>query len=67
MTSGPQKSVDKQVVYPGENVVAEISIISPEIFKNKLTTGAEFQFREGPGISGKGVIREILNIDLSGG
>ena len=67
MTSGQQKFLDKEVVYPGETVIAEISIISPEFFFNKLKPGTEFEFREGPRIVGTGVIREILNSDLLGG
>lgn len=47
MTSGHQKFIDKEIVYPGERVIAEIAIISPKFFKNKLTQGIEFDFREG--------------------
>jgi len=64
MTSGHQKFIDKEIVHPGETVIAEIVINSPEFFKNRLKAGTEFEFREGASVIGTGIIREIFNIDL---
>ncbi|MBV8388946.1 MAG: hypothetical protein JO080_04010 [Mucilaginibacter sp.] len=63
-TSGQQKFIDKEIVHPGETVIAEIAILSPEFFKNKLKPGIEFEFREGARIIGIGIVREIFNSDL---
>jgi hypothetical protein len=64
MTSGQQKFIDKEKVFPGEKVRAEITIMSIDFFKNKLTVGLNFNFREGPHIIGTGIITEILYEDL---
>jgi translation elongation factor EF-Tu-like GTPase len=63
-TSGQQKFIDKEIVYPGDFVKAEISIISVDFFKNKLKIGLDFEFREASRVIGTGKIIEILNIDL---
>jgi elongation factor Tu len=63
-TSGQQTFIDKEVVYPGDTVTAEIILLLPEICKNRLEIGAEFEFREGLRVIGTGKITEILNKDL---
>src|ERR1700752_4300693 len=63
-TSGQQTFLDKEIVHPGETVTAEIAIIATEFFKNKLSVGQSFEFREGPHIIGTGEIIEIKNNDL---
>ncbi|MDN5285953.1 MAG: hypothetical protein JWR38_2227 [Mucilaginibacter sp.] len=63
-TSGQQKFLDREIVYPGEEVLAEITIISTQPFEKKLYPGLCFDFREGPRIIGNGEIIEVLNADL---
>jgi len=63
-TSGQQVFLDKEKVYPGEEVTAEITISTPELFKNKLWIGMEYEFREGDRIIGTGEILKIFNKDL---
>jgi len=60
-TSGEQTFLNKEVVYPGDTVIAEIAIISTEIFEYKLAAGQEFDFREGARIIGTGKILEVVN------
>jgi translation elongation factor EF-Tu-like GTPase len=60
-TSGQQKFLNKQIVYPGDKVSAEISIISTHFFIDKLEVGLRFDFMEGSRIIGTGVITGILN------
>lgn len=60
-TSGQQTFLDKDIVYPGDTVTAEIAVISPDFFKNKLSVGQRFDFREGSRIIGTGEIIEITN------
>lgn len=63
-TSGQQVFIDKDIVYPGDAVNAEISMASPVIFKSRLSCGMAFEFREGARVMGTGQICEILNPDL---
>jgi len=63
-TSGQQKFLNKDVAYPGDNVIAEISIISVDFFRKQLYPGLPFEFREGSKIIGTGKVIEILNDSL---
>lgn len=63
-TSGQQRFLDKEIVYPGESVKAEITVISTYFLKNKLSVGLNFDFREGARIIGTGIITEILDAEL---
>ena len=63
-TSGQQVFIDKEVVYPGDTVMAEITMASPGIFKGRLLEGMTFEFREGAKIIGTGTVVEILNGEL---
>lgn len=63
-TSGQQIFIDKEEVYPGDNVNAEITIISVEYYKKRLYPGLQFEFREGSKIIGTGEIIEVLNKEL---
>lgn len=60
-TSGQQTFLDKEVVNPGDEVEAEIAIVSVDFFQNQLTEGMEFEFREGSRIIGTGRIKKIIN------
>jgi translation elongation factor EF-Tu-like GTPase len=60
-TSGQQNFIDKEVVYPGETVIAEIAILSVEFFQHQLSEGLVFEFREGSRIIGTGRILKVLN------
>jgi translation elongation factor EF-Tu-like GTPase len=63
-TSGQQVFLDKELVYPGETVRAEITVLTPEILKGKIKVGMTYEFREGAKIMGTGEILEILDKDL---
>lgn len=63
-TSGMQTFIDKEKVFPGDTVKAEIKILSEEYFKYQLCENLEFDFREGPNIIGTGKIISILNPKL---
>lgn len=64
MTSGEQKFLDKEIVYPGETVIAEIRIVWIDIFIGKLKKGTQFGFYEGARMMGVGEIIEIINEEL---
>jgi len=61
---GKQKFINKDIVKPGEDVTAEITLLSTIPFKNSLKAGFEFDVMEGSRIVGKGTIIEILNQEL---
>ena len=63
-TSGRQVFIDKEWVCPGESVEAKITMLSPQLFENKLYEGLEFKFCEGRTIVGYGAILKILNEKL---
>ncbi len=60
-SSGQQMFIGKQKVFPGETVLAKITLATPQLFENKLEVGMEFNFNEGVAIIGYGTITEILN------
>lgn len=64
LTSGEQKFIDRNIVFPGEMVKAEIRIIAVDAFKNCLEEGMRFDFREGSKITGTGTIVEVVNETL---
>lgn len=61
MTSGTQRFIDKEIVYPGEKVKVEITMLSPQLFENQLEIGMDFELREGATIVATGIILDILN------
>ena len=63
-TSGIQNFIGKDFCLPGEIILAEITVISPEFFESKLEVGMEFNFNEGLNIIGVGKIIEILSEKL---
>jgi len=63
-TGGRQKFVNKEIVNPGDEVIAEITMFCPELFKSMLKVGFRFEVREGSKIVGAGIILEIHNREL---
>lgn len=64
LTSGEQLFVDKDKVFPGDIVIAEIRISGRDIFKNYLFRGQHFEIGEGPIVVGHGEVLEIINPEL---
>lgn len=60
-TSGQQIFLDKEIVYPGDTVTAEITVLTPDIIKGKIKVGMTYEFREGARVIGTGVVLEILD------
>jgi len=61
---GKQNFIDKEIVNPGEEVTAEITLLLADPFKGSLEIGFKFDVMEGARIVGKGIIVEILNPEL---
>ncbi len=64
-TFGLQTFIDKDWVYPGEEVTAKIKISDPELFAGQLYPGIEFELRESARIIATGVILMIVNSMLN--
>lgn len=64
ITSGQQIFLEREWVYPGENINAEITMLSPQFFENKLFEGLQFKFCEDRKIIGTGTILKIVNESL---
>ena len=60
-TSGQQTFIDKEIVYPGNKVLAKIKVVSPHFFVDNLEEGMKFEFREGDRIIGTGELKNIIN------
>lgn len=63
-TSGQQTFIDRELVFPGDTVDAEIKILSVDHFANRLTEKMQFELREGVTIIGTGLIKQIINNKL---
>ncbi|MCR9152464.1 MAG: hypothetical protein NXI09_00010 [Bacteroidetes bacterium] len=63
-TLGQQTFIDRELVFPGDTVEAEIKILSADFFANKLNENMEFEFREGATVIGTGIIKQIKNEKL---
>lgn len=62
LTSGEQIFIDKEIVYPGDEVKAQMTILSVEAYEGKLHVGQQFRFCESPDRTlGTGQILEIVN------
>jgi hypothetical protein len=59
-TSGQQVFIGKETVRPGESVQAEITMVSPEIFKGRLSCGTTASFTILPGMQ---KCKEFVNAD----
>jgi hypothetical protein len=64
LTSGEQLFIDKDKVFPGESVTAEIRILGRDFFKNYLFVGQHFEVAEASHLVGHGEILEVVNPDL---
>ena len=64
LTSGEQLFVDKEKVFPGDTVTAEIRIVSVDSFKNHLFVGQHFEVAGASHLVGHGEIIEVINPDL---
>lgn len=61
---GQQKFIDKEIVNPGEDVTTEVTLLLTDPFKESLKIGSKFDVMEGARIVRKGIIIEILNLEL---
>lgn len=64
ITSGQQIYLGQDTVEPGETVLAKISIMSKDYFKNKLYENMTFKFCEGVRVIGHGKVLEVIIQDF---
>lgn len=60
-SSGQQIFIGRELVYPGDSVDAEITLLSIDHLENKLIKGMTFEFIEGMRVIGSGKIKHIIN------
>jgi len=63
--TGVQTFIDAELAFPGDVINAEIALLNTEYFKGKIYEGLDFDFFEGSNLIGHGVIKKILNPELS--
>ena len=64
LTTGEQLFIDKDNVYPGETVTAEIRILAKDSFLGKLYSGLKFELCEGQNTIATGYISNVINNKL---
>lgn len=64
-TSGLQRFIDRDLVFPGDTIDSEVYLLSPHFFKHKLMEGMIFEIAEGLHIMGTGKIKHIINKSLT--
>ncbi len=63
MFSGIQNFIGRDLVFAGDTVNAEITLLNTEYFKGKIYEGLDFEFYEGAVLIGSGLVTKILNPD----
>lgn len=61
LTSGQDEYKDKEIVMPGESVMAEIWFITPEVYPHCMTVGDNIRVQEGSRLVGHAKIQRIMN------
>ena len=64
LTSGEQIFIDKDKVFPGETVTAEIRILGVDFFKSYLFVGQHFEVAEASNLVGHGEVLKVINPNL---
>jgi len=64
ITSAEQIFIEKDKVFPGESINAEIRLLSKDQFTNLLYNNLAFKLYEGDKMIAKGQIMEVINKDL---
>jgi len=64
LTTGEQLFIEKNKVFPGETITAEIRIVAVRVFKNYLFPCLHFEAVEGRRVVAHGTIIEVLNPEL---
>lgn len=61
--TGVQNFVDSDLVFPGDTVTAEITMLNKEYFEGKIYKGLDFDFFEGEDLIGHGIVTKVLDPD----
>ncbi|MBD3638270.1 MAG: hypothetical protein HUJ25_13035 [Crocinitomicaceae bacterium] len=62
-TTASPKFINQEIVSPGETVIASITLLVPEMFKNYMQTGKGFELFEGHNRIAKGNVIEVLSME----
>ena len=55
-----QHFTDEELVFSGDRVNSEITLLSSQDFTGKIYTGLDFDFYEGEHLIGRGIVTKIL-------
>ncbi|MBD8081474.1 hypothetical protein [Chryseobacterium caseinilyticum] len=58
---GSQNFEDPELIFPGDSVSVEVTLINAESFLSKLYTGMDFEISDNSGVIGNGVISEVYS------
>jgi len=61
--TGIQNFIGTDLVFPGDAVTAEITLLSTEFFAGKIYEGLDFDFFEGTTLIGHGIISKLIEPD----
>lgn len=62
-SSASQQFEESEWVVPGDTVTANITLLSPQLFKGLLKVGKHFELREGSKTVARGEILKILSLE----
>lgn len=57
---GIQNFIDTDLVFPGDVVTAEITLLNSDYFSGKIYEGLDFEFFEGENLIGTGIITKLI-------
>jgi len=58
-----QNFIDADLVFPGDTVTAEITMLNKDYFEGKIYKGLDFDFFEGEDLIGHGIISKLVAED----
>lgn len=58
-----QNFIDTDLVFPGDTVTAEITMLNKDYFEGKIYKGLDFDFFEGEDLIGHGIISKLVAED----
>ncbi|WP_128414279.1 hypothetical protein [Chryseobacterium sp. Leaf394] len=58
---GSHNFEEPELIFPGDSVTVEITLINAESFLSKLYTGMDFEISDNSGVIGTGVISDVYD------
>jgi len=58
---GVQTFTENELIFPGDSIAVDVTLIGAELFLGKLYTGMDFEISDNSGIIGNGLITELYS------